>query len=78
MALLLAVGLYFPLAGLAGAALALATGWGFKFRLITGAAYNQGYAIERMPARGAGHSAPGIRPGWTREAEPGAGLKEAV
>ena len=78
VALLLAAGLYFPLAGLAGAALALATGWGFKFRLITGAAYNQGYAIERMPARGAGHSAPGIRPGWTRDAEPGAGLKEAV
>ncbi len=58
------VGLAFPtvlaLAGLG----ALATGWVFKFALITKAAFNQGYAIERMPARGAGQSAPGIRPGW--------------
>ncbi|MGI9482060.1 MAG: 4Fe-4S dicluster domain-containing protein [Hyphomicrobiales bacterium] len=43
----------------------LASGWIFKYCLITKAAFNQGYAIERMPARGAGESAPGIKPGWT-------------
>ncbi|MCB1367679.1 MAG: hypothetical protein KDK00_07950, partial [Rhodobacteraceae bacterium] len=46
--------------------LAVATGWAFKFTLITRAAYNQGYAIEAMPARGAGKPAPGVKPGWTR------------
>lgn len=53
------------LAALAGM-IAAAIGWMFKYRLITRAAYNQGYAIERMPARGAGRSAAGIRPGWAR------------
>lgn len=45
---------------------AVATGWLFKFALITRAAYTQGYAINRMPARGAGKSAAGIQPGWAR------------
>jgi len=58
-------GLFIPaILALAGV-LTLATGWGFKFRLITRAAFNQGFAINRMPARGAGKSAPGIKPGWT-------------
>lgn len=56
-----------------GAALALAlaglgawlTGWAFKFTLITAAGFNQGYAVNRMPARGGGQSRPGIKPGWT-------------
>ncbi|MCP4316106.1 MAG: polysulfide reductase NrfD [Hyphomicrobiales bacterium] len=52
------------LLGLAGVSV-FATGWLFKFVLITRAAFNQGYAIERMPARGGGDSAPGIQPGWT-------------
>lgn len=55
-------GLLLALAGL-GAAV---TGWLFKYTLITRAAYNQGYAINRMPARGAGKSAVGIKPGWAR------------
>ncbi len=42
-----------------------AAGWFFKFALIRRAAFNQGYALERMPARGGGLSAPGIQPGWT-------------
>ncbi len=42
----------------------VATGWAFKYTLITRAAFNQGYAVERMPSRGAGASAPGIKPGW--------------
>ena len=36
---------------LAGAA-ALATGWQFKFALITRAAYNQGFALPHLPVRG--------------------------
>ncbi|NOX39850.1 MAG: dimethyl sulfoxide reductase anchor subunit [Alphaproteobacteria bacterium] len=47
--------------------MAVATGWGFKFALVTKAAFNQGFSIERMPARGAGMSAPGIKPGWTAQ-----------
>lgn len=37
-----------PLAGIA----ALATGWQFKFTLITRAAYNQGFALPHLPVRG--------------------------
>ncbi|MCP5073530.1 MAG: 4Fe-4S dicluster domain-containing protein [Rhodobacteraceae bacterium] len=51
--------------GLAGLSAMLA-GWFLKFTLITRAALNQGYAINRMPARGAGKSSPGIQPGWTK------------
>lgn len=54
-----------PVALAIGAALALAAGWLFKFTLITKAAHNQGYAINHMPARGAGDTAPGFKPGWT-------------
>lgn len=50
----------FALAGLVG----LAAGWLFKFTLITGASLNQGFAIERTPARGDGLPGAGIRPGW--------------
>ena len=42
------------------------TGWIFKHSLITRAAFNQGYAINKMPARGAGKSVQGIQPGWRR------------
>ena len=50
------------LAGLGAAA----SGWAFKFNLITRAAFDQGYALNRMPARGAGKSRAGLQPGWTR------------
>ncbi len=53
-----------PLALAVASLLALASGWEFKRTLITKAAFNQGYAVERMPARGAGDSAPGVKPGW--------------
>ncbi len=43
----------------------LASGWLFKFGLIVNAGFNQGFAFERMPARGAGTSARGIKPGWS-------------
>ncbi len=44
----------------------LASGWGFKFVLITRAGFDQGYAINRFPARGAGRARPGLQPGWMR------------
>ena len=65
--LLLAAGLVVPDYGLlaaVGGALVLASGWLFKLTLITRAAHNQGYALTRMPARGAGRPGPGIQPGW--------------
>jgi len=49
----------------AGAAVALASGWAFKGVLITRAAFGQGYALERFPARGAGKPARGVKPGWS-------------
>ena len=61
----LAAGQFNPSVLVAGAALALVTGWAFKFTLITRAAFNQGYAINRMPARGGGQSGRGIKPVWT-------------
>ena len=44
--------------------LALTSGWLFKYTLITKAAFNQGYAINHIPRRGAGEPARGIKPGW--------------
>ena len=48
----------------AGALSAFAAGWLLKFTLITRAAYNQGFALPRLPVRGAGASGPGVKPGW--------------
>ena len=65
--ILLAIGLAassLPILAAAGVSLVVLAGWIFKFILITRACHNQGYAIDRMPARGAGRSAPGVRPGW--------------
>jgi phenylacetyl-CoA:acceptor oxidoreductase subunit 2 len=45
-------------------ALVLAAGGVFKFVLVCRAGFNQGYAVARLPARGAGTSARGIKPGW--------------
>ncbi len=47
-----------------GGLLVFAGGWVFKFALITRAAYNQGFAILHTPARGAGTSGVGAKPGW--------------
>ncbi|MBI4292479.1 MAG: dimethyl sulfoxide reductase anchor subunit [Betaproteobacteria bacterium] len=43
---------------------ALGSGWLLKFILITRAAYNQGFALPRLPVRGAGEPGPAYRPGW--------------
>ena len=49
------------LAGIAGL-LAVASGWIFKYTLVARAAYNQGYALPRIPVRGrAPASTPGKR-----------------
>jgi phenylacetyl-CoA:acceptor oxidoreductase subunit 2 len=50
----------FALAGLT----AIAAGWLFKFTLVNAASLNQGFAIERTPARGRGPTGVGIKPGW--------------
>ncbi len=47
-----------------GGLFAFAGGWLFKIVLVTKAAYDQGFAVEHMPARGAGASGPGVKPGW--------------
>ncbi len=59
-----AAGLMTPSLLAVGGLLAVLTGWSFKYTLIARAAFNQGYEINRMPARGAGSSSPGIKPGW--------------
>ncbi len=55
---------FFPALLLVASALIVASGWWFKYTLIVRAAFNQGYSLERMPARGAGTAARGIKPGW--------------
>jgi phenylacetyl-CoA:acceptor oxidoreductase subunit 2 len=52
------------LAAGAAATLALCCGWALKLTLVTRAAYNQGFAIARAPARSPGFSHPGVKPGW--------------
>lgn len=51
-------------AAAAGGVLALAAGWTLKLVLLTRAAYGQGFAIARTPARTPGYSHPGAKPGW--------------
>ncbi|HYA66568.1 MAG TPA: DmsC/YnfH family molybdoenzyme membrane anchor subunit [Burkholderiaceae bacterium] len=51
------------LAVLAGAAMAFAGAW-LKYTLVCRAAFLQGFALPKVPVRGAGVSAPGVKPGW--------------
>jgi phenylacetyl-CoA:acceptor oxidoreductase subunit 2 len=66
---LLAAALWFPAAGAVLAPLAgllvVASGWLVKYMIITRAAFNQGFALPRLPKRGAGASGGASRPGWT-------------
>ncbi|MGA8050649.1 MAG: hypothetical protein WCA09_10810 [Burkholderiales bacterium] len=41
-----------PAAAMLAGAAALAAGWHFKFTLVTRAAFNQGFALPRLPVRG--------------------------
>lgn len=51
--LALALASYFvPYAGMLAGLAAVATGWHLKFLLVTRAAYNQGFALPRLPVRG--------------------------
>ncbi len=43
---------------------ALYGGWLMKFTIITRAAFTQGFALKRTPARTPGYAGPGSRPGW--------------
>ncbi len=44
---------------------AVVGGWYMKFIIVVGASYNQGYAIQHTPERGAGGGGRGIKPGWS-------------
>ncbi len=44
--------------------IALAGGWYAKFTLITRTAYNQGFALGKLPVRGRGTPGPALKPGW--------------
>lgn len=50
--------------GVVAALATLGSGWLFKVVLITRAAYNQGFALPRLPVRGAGNGGTAARPGW--------------
>jgi phenylacetyl-CoA:acceptor oxidoreductase subunit 2 len=67
-AVLLLLALALPAAALLLAALAgllvVAGGWYFKFILITRAAFNQGFALARTPARTPGQAGGPVKPGW--------------
>jgi phenylacetyl-CoA:acceptor oxidoreductase subunit 2 len=66
------VALVFPdgeiVMGLLAGCVALLGGWYLKFNLIARAAFNQGFALVRTPARTPGYAGPGVKPGWTAEA----------
>jgi len=51
------------LAVLAGAVVVL-SGARLKYTLICRASFVQGFALPKIPVRGAGATAPGVRPGW--------------
>lgn len=44
--------LHFPVGAVLAGILAFSTGWYFKFTLVTRAAFNQGFALPRLPVRG--------------------------
>jgi len=50
--------------GLAGICVTVAGGM-LKLVLVTRAGFNQGFALERTPARGAGPAGPAVKPGWS-------------
>ena len=43
---------------------AFAAGWAWKFIVVTRAGFNQGFAINRIPVRGAGIAGAMVKPGW--------------
>lgn len=65
LALLAAAAASPVLAALAGFVVAVA-GAGLKYTLVCRAAFVQGLALPKVPVRGAGRPAPGVKPGWER------------
>jgi Fe-S-cluster-containing dehydrogenase component/DMSO reductase anchor subunit len=53
-----------PLMFAFGGLCAFAAGWAWKFIVVTRAGFNQGFAINRMPVRGAGIAGAMVKPGW--------------
>jgi phenylacetyl-CoA:acceptor oxidoreductase subunit 2 len=53
-----------PLFAFAGL-IVFATGWALKFILVTRAAYNQGFAIQRKQVHGSGITKVAVKPGWS-------------
>jgi phenylacetyl-CoA:acceptor oxidoreductase subunit 2 len=49
---LAAIGSFVPYVAAIGGLVALATGWHFKFTLVTRASHKQGFALPRLPVRG--------------------------
>ncbi|MFT4098063.1 MAG: hypothetical protein QM651_13175 [Rhodoblastus sp.] len=62
-ALIGAIGQY-PAALALGGAFAAVAGALLKYTLVCRAAFTQGFALPRMPARGRSKPAPGLKPGW--------------
>lgn len=50
--------------GALGGLLAVGGGWALKFTIVARAAFNQGFAIPKVPVRGTGQPGPGSQPGW--------------
>jgi phenylacetyl-CoA:acceptor oxidoreductase subunit 2 len=44
--------------------LAVLSGWLLKFTIVVRAAFNQGFALPRMPDRGSGSISAAVKPGW--------------
>ena len=59
-------GMLAPAAGAVAVAglLAVLTGWALKFTIVVRAAFNQGFALPRLPDRGSGPSGLAVKPGW--------------
>ncbi len=55
-----------PLALALGGALAAIGGALFKYTLVCRAAFTQGFALPKTPARGRSKPGPGLQPGWER------------
>lgn len=55
-----------PWIAAAAGLIALVGGWYLKFTVIARASFNQGFALPKLPVRGVGTPAPGIKPGWTK------------
>ncbi len=53
-----------PVFAVAGLSVTAAGGL-LKFILVTGAAFNQGFALTHTPVRGSGSAGPPIKPGWS-------------